>query len=39
MMLLLQLHKSGIRRGGTCVYLEIWHYDIEDFLDLATKYW
>ena len=29
--------KSGIKRGGTCAYLEIWHYDIEDFLDLRRN--
>ena len=29
--------KSGIRRGGTCVYLEAWHLDIEDFLDLRRN--
>ncbi len=29
--------KTGIRRGGTCVYLEVWHFDIEDFLDLRRN--
>lgn len=29
--------KSGIRRGGTCAYLETWHYDIEEFLDLRKN--
>ncbi|MGB8467905.1 MAG: ribonucleoside-diphosphate reductase subunit alpha [Candidatus Babeliales bacterium] len=29
--------RSGIRRGGTCVYLETWHIDIEDFLDLRRN--
>ncbi len=29
--------RSGIRRGGTCAYLEVWHYDIEDFLDLRRN--
>jgi len=29
--------RSGIRRGGTCVYLESWHIDIEDFLDLKRN--
>lgn len=29
--------KSGIRRGGTCAYLETWHIDIEDFLDLRRN--
>ncbi len=29
--------RSGIRRGGSCAYLEVWHYDIEDFLDLRRN--
>ncbi len=29
--------RSGIRRGGTCVYLETWHIDIEEFLDLKRN--
>lgn len=29
--------KSGIRRGGTCVYLEVWHWDYEEFLDLRRN--
>lgn len=29
--------KSGIRRGGTCAYLEVWHLDIESFLDLRRN--
>lgn len=29
--------RSGIRRGGTCSYLETWHIDIEDFLDLRRN--
>lgn len=29
--------RSGIRRGGTCVYLETWHLDVEDFLDLRRN--
>ncbi len=29
--------RSGIRRGGTCAYLEVWHWDIEDFLDLRRN--
>lgn len=29
--------RSGIRRGGTCGYLETWHLDIEDFLDLRRN--
>ncbi len=29
--------RSGIRRGGKCAYLEVWHLDIEDFLDLRRN--
>jgi len=29
--------RSGIRRGGTCAYLETWHIDVEDFLDLRRN--
>lgn len=29
--------RSGIRRGGKCAYLETWHIDIEDFLDLRRN--
>jgi ribonucleoside-diphosphate reductase alpha chain len=29
--------KAGIRRGGKCAYLEVWHYDIEDFIDLRRN--
>lgn len=29
--------KSGIRRGGLCAYMEVWHLDIEDFLDLRRN--
>ena len=28
---------SGRRRGATCAYLETWHYDIEDFLELRKN--
>ena len=28
------INRSGKRRGATCAYLETWHLDIEDFLDL-----
>ncbi|MEK7103686.1 MAG: ribonucleoside-diphosphate reductase subunit alpha [Patescibacteria group bacterium] len=31
------INRSGRRRGATCVYLETWHYDIEDFLDLLKN--
>lgn len=29
--------RAGIRRGGACAYLESWHLDIEDFLDLRRN--
>ncbi len=31
------INRSGKRRGATCAYLEVWHYDIEDFLDLRKN--
>lgn len=31
------INRSGKRRGATCAYLESWHYDIEDFLDLRKN--
>ncbi len=31
------INRSGKRRGATCVYLEAWHYDIEDFLELRKN--
>lgn len=31
------INRSGKRRGATCVYLETWHLDIEDFLDLRRN--
>ncbi|HVY35697.1 MAG TPA: ribonucleoside-diphosphate reductase subunit alpha [Candidatus Paceibacterota bacterium] len=31
------INRSGKRRGATCVYLETWHYDIEQFLDLRKN--
>ena len=31
------INRSGKRRGATCVYLESWHLDIEDFLDLRRN--
>ncbi len=31
------INRSGSRRGATCVYLETWHLDIEDFLDLKKN--
>ncbi len=31
------ISRSGSRRGATCVYLETWHFDIEDFIDLRKN--
>jgi len=31
------INRSGKRRGATAVYLETWHFDIEDFLDLRRN--
>lgn len=31
------INRSGKRRGATCVYLETWHYDIVDFLELKRN--
>ncbi|MDQ5890523.1 MAG: ribonucleoside-diphosphate reductase alpha chain [Candidatus Dependentiae bacterium] len=31
------INRSGKRRGATCVYLETWHLDIEDYLDLRRN--
>ncbi|MDA1192459.1 MAG: ribonucleoside-diphosphate reductase subunit alpha, partial [Candidatus Poribacteria bacterium] len=31
------INRSGKRRGATCAYLEMWHMDIEDFLDLRRN--
>ncbi|MDH3283178.1 MAG: ribonucleoside-diphosphate reductase subunit alpha [Acidobacteriota bacterium] len=31
------INRSGKRRGATCAYLETWHYDVEEFLDLRKN--
>ncbi len=31
------INRSGKRRGATAVYLETWHYDIEEFLELRRN--
>lgn len=31
------INRSGRRRGATAVYLEAWHYDIEEFLELRKN--
>ncbi len=33
----ISINRSGRRRGATCAYLEAWHFDIEDFLDLRRN--
>jgi ribonucleoside-diphosphate reductase alpha chain len=31
------INRSGRRRGAVCAYLESWHIDVEDFLDLRKN--
>lgn len=31
------INRSGRRRGAACVFLETWHYDIEEFLELRKN--
>ncbi|MEX0930891.1 MAG: ribonucleoside-diphosphate reductase subunit alpha, partial [Candidatus Paceibacterota bacterium] len=31
------INRSGRRRGATCVYLENWHYDFPEFLELRKN--
>ena len=31
------ISRSGSRRGATCAYLEVWHLDFEDFIDLKRN--
>ena len=31
------INRSGKRRSASCVYLEVWHLDYEDFLDLRRN--
>jgi len=31
------INRSGKRRAAACVYLEAWHFDIEDFVDLRRN--
>ena len=31
------INRSDRRRGATCAYLEAWHYDFEDFLELRRN--
>jgi ribonucleoside-diphosphate reductase alpha chain len=31
------INRSGKRRGATCAYLEAWHFDVPDFIDLRRN--
>jgi ribonucleoside-diphosphate reductase alpha chain len=31
------INRSGKRRGAACIYLEAWHYDFEDFIELRKN--
>lgn len=31
------INRSGRRKGATCAYLEAWHYDVEDFIELRKN--
>ncbi len=31
------INRSGRRRGATCAYLENWHFDVEEFLELRKN--
>ena len=31
------INRSGKRRGATCAYLEAWHMDVEEFIDLRRN--
>ena len=33
----ISINRSGRRRGANCVYLEPWHYDVEEFLELRKN--
>jgi ribonucleoside-diphosphate reductase alpha chain len=35
--IVMAVNLGGKRRGGTCAYLETWHLDIDDFLDLRKN--
>ena len=36
--LLVAVNQGGKRPGAGCAYLEPWHLDIEEFLDLKKEY-
>ncbi len=33
----ISINRSGRRRGAACVYLESWHWDVEEFLELRKN--
>jgi len=33
----ISINRSGRRRGAACVFMETWHYDIEDYLELRKN--
>ncbi len=35
--IVMAVNLGGKRRGGTCAYLESWHLDVEEFLDLRKN--
>lgn len=35
--MLIAINQGGKRRGAGCAYLETWHYDIQDFLELRKN--
>lgn len=35
--LLVSVNQGGVRKGAGCSYLETWHIDVEDFLDLRKN--
>jgi len=32
------VNQGGKRKGAMCAYLETWHLDVEEFLELRKKY-
>jgi len=35
--MVIAVNQGGLRKGSACVYLETWHLDIEEFLDLRKN--
>ena len=31
------VNQGGKRKGAVCAYLETWHLDVEEFLDLSAR--